>query len=91
MTKEHTATPYKIEDGDIFTNDGDSNIANIVDRETKLGKANAEFIVTACNSFDALVNALKSAKLALECGGLSNSWAKTSYETIVEALKQAGV
>ena len=82
---QHTPTPWEIEPQTTTvvkpdkTNRIPSTIAIVKDpndnmHQTEIAKANAEFIVRACNSHDALLKACKGLMLELEkkwgCGDL---------------------
>ena len=66
---KHTATPWKINSGgQVVTLDGAIVIANLYQTGGN-AKANAEFIIQACNAHDELVGALKAAEQHLDyCG-----------------------
>lgn len=78
---EHTATPYKIiKQGSVYQ----------LSNQNKTYNADAEFIVRACNSHDALVEALKEAKrLITERCDNTSDWTKDTLKQINKALSQA--
>ncbi len=61
-----TASPYEDNRGQSqITSDGSTRIIAVLDTFDEEGKANAEFIVRACNSHDALLEACREAALWL--------------------------
>lgn len=98
MTKaKHTPTPWKIEfnskceivakEGTIATLDLPMKRELGYDGACLLEEANASFIVKAVNSHEALVEALKLARVLL--GGFEDYPGSSEAKKIEEALKQA--
>jgi hypothetical protein len=96
---EHTPTPYKISDdndfGDVYiSGEGEHRIAICVRNpfcDDDPVTANAEFIILACNSFEALVEACNDSVLLLELyteRGLSKAGV-TQYHATIKQLQAA--
>ena len=93
---KHTPTPWEIDEGDVRIKSDDYEVCRASDLPSSFGKydygdkgeeeqkANAEFIVRACNVYDELVEACKSALSALNS---ISSYDQESME--VKSLKQA--
>lgn len=60
QTAQHTPTPWKT--GDLYIWGADGEPLDLAARPRPERKANAEFIIRACNSHDELVAALGSAQ-----------------------------
>ena len=94
---KHTPTPWKIE---IVARRPDLKkvfsiatehfwIADCGDARLTAVKANAEFIVKACNSYEALLEAAKSAKFFVDDHSSDNEQAMILYSKLEDAIAQA--
>jgi hypothetical protein len=98
----HTPTPYTsnpnqgLQRAGVYAGDGEEIIVcEVTDEDvpTEVFKANAEFIVQACNSFDALLAACKIASDAFsalkETNNLPNGWNVSVLKPINAAIALA--
>jgi len=91
MTAKHTPTPYKlvqVQGGfGLISNDNNEYVTTIYQRDNNQVKANAEFIVRACNNHNKLVEALERALYII--GDYKPFQPKSCHVKLVEEGKQA--
>lgn len=74
MEAKHAATPWRVfNNGSPDSVDIDADDNGLIVTVATVGKANAEFIVRACNAHDELVKALKLTLSGLESGSVKST------------------